>query len=119
MDPKDMSKLGVGNWESVLVKTDWGEVAVYAAHSRDAPHENMIFIPKGPWANVVVSPETYCCNDPTYKGIDATVEKSDKEVLLMADLMRIGLQEIHKKENNVDELPSLGEMPVFTKKIKE
>ena len=47
MDPKDMAKLGVGNWESVLVKTDWGEVVVYAAHSRDAPHENMIFIPKG------------------------------------------------------------------------
>ncbi|MGP8024108.1 MAG: molybdopterin dinucleotide binding domain-containing protein [Methanobacterium sp.] len=117
MDPKDMSKLGVGNWESVLVKTDWGEVAVYAAHSRDAPHENMIFIPKGPWANVVVSPETYCCNDPTYKGIDATVEKTDEEVLLMADLMRHVYNKY--KKNNVDELPSLGEMPVYKKKIKE
>lgn len=86
MDPKDMAKLDVSNWESVLVKTDWGEVVVYAAHSRDAPHEGMIFIPKGPWANVVVSPETYCCNDPTYKGIDATVEKSDKEVLGAVEL---------------------------------
>lgn len=116
MDPKDMAKLDVANWESVLVKTDWGEVVVYAAHSRDAPHEGMIFIPKGPWANVVVSPETYCCNDPTYKGIDATVEKSDKEVLLMADLMRYVYRKYTKDLENVDELPSLGEMPVYKKR---
>lgn len=116
MDPKDMAKLGVGNWESVLVSSDWGEVVVYAAHSRDAPHEGMVFIPKGPWANVIVSNETYCCSDPTYKGIKATVEKSDKEVLLMADLMR----DVYKKYNkgNVDELPSLGEMPVYKKKMR-
>jgi formylmethanofuran dehydrogenase subunit D len=116
MDPKDMAKLDVANWDSVLVKTDWGEVVVYAAHSRDAPHEGMIFIPKGPWANVVVSPETYCCNDPTYKGIDATVEKSDKEVLLMADLMRYVYRKYTKDVENVDELPSLGEMPVYKKR---
>ncbi len=116
MDPKDMARLGVANWESVLVKSDWGEVVVYAAHSRDAPHEDMIFIPKGPWANVIVSPETYCCNDPTYKGIEATVEKSDKEVLLMADLMRSVYRKYTKDEKNVDGLPSLGEMPVYRKK---
>jgi len=116
MDPKDMSKLGVANWGSVTVKTDWGEVVVYAAHSRDAPHESMIFIPKGPWANVVVSNETYCCSDPTYKGIYATVEKSDEEVLLMADLMRSVYKKYVKKDENVSELPSLGEMPVYRKK---
>ncbi len=43
MDPKDMAKLGVANWDSVMVKTDWGEVIVYAAHSRDAPHEGHDF----------------------------------------------------------------------------
>jgi formylmethanofuran dehydrogenase subunit D len=116
MDPKDMAKLGVANWESVLVKSDWGEVVVYAAHSRDAPHEGMIFIPKGPWANVIVSPETYCCNDPTYKGIDATVEKTDKEVLLMADLMRAVYKKYVKTGKDVGELSSLGEMPVYKKK---
>jgi formylmethanofuran dehydrogenase subunit D len=33
MDPKDMARLAVGNWESVKVKSDWGEVICYAAHS--------------------------------------------------------------------------------------
>ncbi len=117
MDPRDMAKLGVANWDSVLVKTNWGEVVVYAAHSRDAPHEGMIFIPKGPWANVVVSNETYCCNDPTYKGIEATVEKTDKEVLLMADLMRAVYKKYTKAED-VGKLPSLGEMPVYKRTHK-
>jgi hypothetical protein len=34
----------------------------------------------------------------------------------MADLMRSVYRKYTKNEKNVDELPSLGEMPVFTKK---
>ena len=116
MDPRDMAKLGVGNWETVKVKSDWGEVAVCAVHSRDAPHEGAIFIPKGPWANVVVSPETYCCCDPTYKGIYCTVEKTDEPVLLMADLMRAVYKKYVDDEETIPELDSLGEFPVYTKK---
>lgn len=117
MDPKDMAKLGVANWEHVKVVSDWGEVIVYAAHSRDAPHEGTIFIPKGPWANVVTSPETYCCCDPTYKGIMCTVEKSDEDVLLMADLMRATYKKYvtDKDEESIAKLTSLGEMPVYKK----
>jgi formylmethanofuran dehydrogenase subunit D len=117
MDPKDMAKLGVSNWEHVKVISDWGEVVVNAAHSRDAPHEGTIFIPKGPWANVVVSPETYCCCDPTYKGIMCTVEKSDDDVLLMADLMRAVYKKYVNKEDEkgIKDLATLGEMPVYKK----
>lgn len=79
MDPRDMGKLGVKNWDTVLVKTEWGEVVVNAAVSRDAPHEGTVFICKGPWANTVVSPDTYCCSDPTYKGIHCTVEKQTEK----------------------------------------
>jgi len=116
MDPKDMAKLGVANWDSVKVTTDWGEVVVYAAHSRDAPLEGTIFIPKGPWANVITSHETYCCCDPTYKGIMCTVEKSDEEVLLMADLMRAVYKKYVKGKEGIAELQSLGEMPVYKKR---
>ena len=54
MDPRDMAKLGVNNWDTVLVKTDFGEVVVNCAVSRDAPHEGTVFICKGPWANTKV-----------------------------------------------------------------
>lgn len=115
MDPKDMVKLGVSNWDNVLVKTEWGEVVVFSAHSRDAPHEGTIFIPKGPWANVIVSPETYCCSDPTYKGVYCTVEKTDKEPLLMADLMR----EVYQKYDNVDEQTNKYVKPAVNKIFKD
>jgi formylmethanofuran dehydrogenase subunit D len=115
MDPKDMAKIGVSNWEHVKVTTGWGEVVVYAAHSRDAPHEGDIFIPKGPWANAVTSCETYACCDPTYKGIPCTVEKTDEEVLLMADLMRAVYKKYVKDEKSIKDLPPLGEMPVYKK----
>ena len=115
MDPRDMAKLGVNNWDTVLVKTDFGEVVVNCAVSRDAPHEGTVFICKGPWANTVVSHDTYCCSDPTYKGIKCTVEKTDRKVLLMADLMRW----VYKKyvdetdDDTVENMDSLGERPVY------
>ncbi len=115
MDPADMAKLGVTNWDPVLVKTDFGEVVVSAAHSRDAPHEGTVFIPKGPWANTIVSHDTYCCSDPTYKGIPCTVERTDKKVLLMADLMRSVYRKYVDDDVDVDELESLGEYPVYKK----
>ena len=115
MDPRDMGKLGVKNWDTVLVKTEWGEVVVNAAVSRDAPHEGTVFICKGPWANTVVSPDTYCCSDPTYKGIHCTVEKTDREVLLMADLMRWVYKKYVDSDDDdvVEHMESLGERPVY------
>ena len=115
MDPRDMGKLGVKNWDTVLVKTEWGEVVVNAAVSRDAPHEGTVFICKGPWANTVVSPDTYCCSDPTYKGIHCTVEKTDREVLLMADLMRLVYKKYVDSDDDdvVEHMESLGERPVY------
>ena len=110
-----MAKLGVNNWDTVLVKTDFGEVVVNCAVSRDAPHEGTVFICKGPWANTIVSHDTYCCSDPTYKGIRCTVEKTDRKVLLMADLMRWVYKKYVDEEDDdvVENMESLGELPVY------
>jgi formylmethanofuran dehydrogenase subunit D len=118
MDPKDMAKLGVNNWDHVKIKSEWGEAVVYAAHSRDAPHEGDIFMPKGPWCNIVVSHETDCCIDPSYKGVKCTIEKTDEDVLLMADFMRATYKKYvaEKDDESIAKLPSLGEMPVYKKK---
>ena len=115
MDPRDKAKLGVNNWDTVLVKTDFGEVVVNCAVSRDAPHEGTVFICKGPWANTIVSHDTYCCSDPTYKGIRCTVEKTDRKVLLMADLMRWVYKKYVDEEDDdvVENMDSLGELPVY------
>ena len=66
MDPRDMKKLSLKPRDKINVTSKWGSVTIYADKSHDAPHEGMIFIPRGPWANIVISPETYCCNKYKY-----------------------------------------------------
>lgn len=87
MDLEDMKKLSLKPHDKINVKSKWGEVTLFVDKSHDAPHEGMIFIPRGPWANIVISPQTYCCNVPTYKGVPATIKKTNDDVLLVADLM--------------------------------
>lgn len=112
MDPRDMKKLSLQPRDKINVKSKWGCVTIYVDKSHDAPHEGMIFIPRGPWANIVISPETYCCNIPTYKGVPATITKTDDEVLLVADLMR---KTYKKYTSNTKDLESLGEKPIYKK----
>ena len=112
MDPRDMKKLSLKPRDKINVTSKWGSVTIYADKSHDAPHEGMIFIPRGPWANIVISPETYCCNIPTYKGVKAVIKKTDDEVLLVAHLM-------HKTYNKYKyNTKTLGQKPVY-KKIGE
>ncbi|MEM2202439.1 MAG: molybdopterin dinucleotide binding domain-containing protein, partial [Candidatus Bathyarchaeia archaeon] len=59
MDPGDMRKLGVKDGVNVQVSTAFGSVVVKAKKSLRAPHPGVIYIPYGPWANVVVDPETH------------------------------------------------------------
>jgi formylmethanofuran dehydrogenase subunit D len=90
MDPEDLKKLGIKEKTNVQVSTDYGSVVVKALKSLRAPHPNVIFIPYGPWANVVVNPETHGIGMPSFKGIPAELEPSpDKPVLNLGELLRI------------------------------
>lgn len=110
MDLNDMEKLSLKPRDKIKVKSKWGEVVIYVDKSHDMPHEGMIFIPRGPWANIVISPETYCCNIPTYKGIPAEITKTDEEVLLVSQLMN----KVYNKYNLNEE--NLSDKPLFNKK---
>jgi len=49
----------------------------------------VVFIPYGPWANVVVNPETHDVGMPSLKGIPAEVEPaSDKPTLSLEELLK-------------------------------
>lgn len=105
MDSRDMEKLSLKPRDKIKVKSQWGEVVIYVDKSHDAPHEGMIFIPRGPWANVVISPETYCCNVPTYKGIPAEISKTDEEVLLVSQLMNSVYNKYHLDNSKLKDKP--------------
>lgn len=111
MDKRDMQKLDLKARDKIDVISQWGCVTLYVDKSHDSPHEGMIFIPKGPWANIVISPETYCCNIPTYKGVKAKIRKSQGEVLLIADLMKVQYSKYAD-----DKTISQEQLPVYKKR---
>ncbi|MBS7635915.1 molybdopterin dinucleotide-binding protein [Candidatus Bathyarchaeota archaeon] len=89
MDPEDMKRLGVKDGTNIQVSTAFGSVVVKAVKSLRAPHPGVVFIPYGPWANVVVDPETHSIGMPSFKGIPATVEPApDKPVLGLKELLK-------------------------------
>jgi formylmethanofuran dehydrogenase subunit D len=89
MDPEDLKKLGIKEKTNVQVSTDYGSVVVKALKSLRAPHPNVIFIPYGPWANVVVNPETHGIGMPSLKGIPAEVEPApDRPVSSLEGLLK-------------------------------
>lgn len=89
-DPDDMKVLKITEGETALVKTDSGEVYVRAVKSLQSPHRGIIFIPMGPWANMVTNPDTNSTGMPSFKGVPAHVEPAkDKRVLPYDELLKM------------------------------
>jgi len=88
IDPEDLKKLGIKEKTNVQVSTKFGSVIIRAVKSVRGPHEGMVFIPYGPWANVVVDPDTDSIGMPSLKGIPADVElASDRQIADLAELL--------------------------------
>jgi formylmethanofuran dehydrogenase subunit D len=76
IDPDDLKKLDVKDGQSVKITTDVGSVLVRAVKSARAPHPGRVFIPYGPWANVIIGTATHGTGMPSYKGVPAIVESA-------------------------------------------
>jgi formylmethanofuran dehydrogenase subunit D len=89
VDPEDMKRMGLKEKTNILVSTAFGSVVVEALKSPRAPHAGLIFIPYGPWANVVVNPDTHSVGMPSLKGIPAEIEPAqDKPLLSLSELLK-------------------------------
>jgi formylmethanofuran dehydrogenase subunit D len=89
MDPEDIKSLGLRESENVKVITDFGSVVVRLVKSPTAPHPKVVFIPYGPWASIVVDPETHGTGMPSLKGIPAEIEPAlEEKVSSVPDLLK-------------------------------
>ena len=79
IDPQDLKRLRVKDKTNVRVSTQYGSVVLKGLKSRRGPHVGMIFIPYGPWANVIVDPETDNIGMPSLKGIPAQIEPAPEK----------------------------------------
>jgi len=73
-DADDFKKLDCLVGTPVKVITDYGEVVVYSTITEEGPHQGIIFVPMGPWANQLVNPSSHACGTPQYKGMKVKVE---------------------------------------------
>ncbi len=89
IDPEDLEKSNIQHGDTVRVKTPYGETVVVAQKSKEAPHKGLVFMPYGPWANLISGAETNGTGMPHFKGIPCEIERApnskvlDLEALLM------------------------------------
>ena len=74
IDPEDILLLGIRENDCVRVTTEFGSVVVRPVESLSAPHAGLVFIPYGPFANVLIGSKTHGTGMPSFKGIVAQVE---------------------------------------------
>ena len=95
MDSEDVKSLKIRENENVKIITNFGSVVVRLVKSPTAPHPKVIFIPYGPWASLIMDPETHGTGMPSLKGIPAEIEPAlEEKVLNVLDL----LEEHYKRE---------------------
>jgi formylmethanofuran dehydrogenase subunit D len=83
----DYQRLGPLEGKNVILKNSFGQ-AVLSARADPGLPTGVVFIPMGPWANVLVGPETGGCGTPQFKGVEVEVETTEAPVLGVRDLFR-------------------------------
>lgn len=82
LDPADFKQLNVKKGDTVILKNSYGKIIVRAEESEsesDTPHKGIAYMPKGPWANMLVSDETGGTGVPKFKDISVTVTSAKGE----------------------------------------
>jgi len=85
LSEKDFKSLGLSEGQNVLLKNEFGQVVLTAKKDAGLP-DSMVFIPMGPWANVLVGTETGGCGTPHFKGLEVEVAATNSPVLNIREL---------------------------------
>jgi formylmethanofuran dehydrogenase subunit D len=81
----DYKALKLSEGSNILAKNSFGQTVMSARMDAGLP-SGMIFIPMGPWANILVGPDTGGCGTPQFKGVEVEIEATDLPVQDIRDL---------------------------------
>jgi formylmethanofuran dehydrogenase subunit D len=85
-----MNRLGATEGENIRVTTDFGQVILRAALSKQAPHKGIAFIPYGAWASMLFDTSTHASGMPTLKGLKASIERTpEAKVATLQEITRM------------------------------
>ncbi|HID43913.1 MAG TPA: tRNA CCA-pyrophosphorylase [Archaeoglobaceae archaeon] len=91
LNEKDFDRLGLEEGDRVKVRTEHGEVVLFARKNVleevEIP-EGIVFIPMGPYANCVINPSTDGTGTPQYKGVKGFIEKTEENVPGIIEILR-------------------------------
>jgi len=85
INPEDWKSMG--SPKKVEVSTEVGNIVVFAKPYEDVVRGD-IFIPRGPWANAIISSESFCTGSCKYKNMCACIKPSDEDVPECDELMK-------------------------------
>jgi formylmethanofuran dehydrogenase subunit D len=80
--PKDAEELGLKEGDFIRVTTQFGSIVVKCNPSQNINKRGVIFIPYGPYASMIMGPNTDSTGMPSFKGISAEVEPAPQEKVL-------------------------------------
>jgi len=78
IDPEDLNMLNVKPGDCVKLTTEYGSVVLKVASS-SLVHRGSVFIPYGPYANLLIGTKTGGTGMPSFKGIPVEVEPAPGE----------------------------------------
>ncbi len=95
MNPKDIEIIGIK--DNVKITSVYGSIVVNVKPNNDIP-PGTVFIPMGPWANLLTLPITEGTGMPTLKNIDVYVEATSEDATPLDAILRFfGVNKIHYK----------------------
>ena len=93
LDSTAMESLGVKNGETVVVKTEIGEIAVKAKLNKNL-HPGIAFIPCGPYFNFLLDSYTQHTGMPGFKSITASIDAAPGASILSVEELAKILKEV-------------------------
>lgn len=87
LSEEDYNSLGLKEGDRVKVKTKFGEVVVFA--KKGELSKGIAFMPLGPYANLVIDPNTAGTGMPRFKGVKARIEKTEERVLNINEVLEV------------------------------
>jgi len=89
LNPEDLKSLGISPGQNVKITTKTGSVVVKSAIASQVSQRGIIFMPYGPWVNMVIASETHGTGMPSMKGVEAEVTgAADEKILDLQTLVK-------------------------------
>jgi formylmethanofuran dehydrogenase subunit B len=86
MNPSDISDLGIK--DRVKIYNEHGVVVLRVKPNNNIPR-GQVFIPMGPWANLLTDPNTDATGMPYLKGVKVFIESTDEPLTTLVDVLKL------------------------------